>query len=368
LARRAHKISKNFFKDVRKSSVSSRKAMESATGAPVSSHATFKGAVQALKLWAALLSLTLLSILAFSSIQKISLSDRQAMRRRLFQGGVIACLSLMFEMVSGGMVFKFFGLKLAQISYFNQGITLMVLFFPLFFYRPYDKWIPLTLYGGLLLSSFFFDYDAGVLALLLMPVFFGLFSFSPYRIIKVMTGCSVAVILLGPLMTKYVLNYDLWQTHFSQAQDPSWLNRLRIWSYAANKSAQKPFLGWGLNSSRHATFHEVDIWHVKNPSNPRINHTYRTPSISLHPHNVTLQIWLELGAMGALIFAAVVASLGRVLRGAYLSHPLRRVLATIFAITFVFAHLSYGFWQSWWFAGLGFVFIWGALIQKDEST
>jgi O-antigen ligase len=56
----------------------------------------------------------------------------------------------------------------------------------------------------------------------------------------------------------------------------SWDARLNIWTFAADHVQSHPFRGWGLDASR--TF---------------------GPAIPLHTHNAQLQLWLELGAIGA---------------------------------------------------------------------
>jgi len=62
---------------------------------------------------------------------------------------------------------------------------------------------------------------------------------------------------------------------------PSWAARLEIWSYAANRALEKPMLGWGYEASREFM-----------------------PIIPIHPHNMSLQAWLELGLPGLLLLAA----------------------------------------------------------------
>ena len=72
-------------------------------------------------------------------------------------------------------------------------------------------------------------------------------------------------------------------------------------------------------------------------------------AMPLHPHNVAVQVWLELGALGALIAAA---SVWRAFRSvAALRSPVRRAaLSATLSAGFVVANLSYGAWQSWWLA------------------
>jgi exopolysaccharide production protein ExoQ len=76
--------------------------------------------------------------------------------------------------------------------------------------------------------------------------------------------------------------------------------------------------------------------------------------IPLHPHNAVLQIWLELGLVGAAVAAAMlclvaakviaVGGPGREAQG----HLLRGAFFTAVAVMSV----SFGIWQSWWLCTL----------------
>jgi O-antigen ligase len=108
----------------------------------------------------------------------------------------------------------------------------------------------------------------------------------------------------------------------------SWEARLDIWSYAATRVLQQPELGWGLDASR------------------RIG-----APVSLHTHNGALQIWLELGVVGAALFALVWTM---VFEAVARTAPQDRVGAAVCAgaagAYFTIGALSFGVWQEWWLA------------------
>ncbi|MGE0533281.1 MAG: O-antigen ligase domain-containing protein, partial [Hyphomonadaceae bacterium] len=74
------------------------------------------------------------------------------------------------------------------------------------------------------------------------------------------------------------------------------------------------------------------------------------PLLPLHPHNLSLQLWLETGVIGAALVAA--ALIWGAVRSARRS--LARVdaaaLAGALAAGALIAHFSYGAWQEWWVA------------------
>ena len=119
---------------------------------------------------------------------------------------------------------------------------------------------------------------------------------------------------------------------------PSAIHRIYTWEFTADRIAEHPFVGWGLDSSRAIPGGQELV-------------VQDGPALSLHPHNAGLQIWLELGLPGAVILAALLLVIGRGLAG--LPRPAMAPAAAAFAAAFVFASLSFGIWQNWWVAALG---------------
>lgn len=115
-------------------------------------------------------------------------------------------------------------------------------------------------------------------------------------------------------------------------------HRLCIWEFTAARILEKPLLGWGLDSSRSIPGGEVEC--VKNG-----------PSLSLHPHNAALQVWLELGLLGAFALSAAIALAFRYVAGMPAGAPQAGAAASL-AAALVIAFLSYGIWQNWWLAAL----------------
>jgi O-antigen ligase len=108
----------------------------------------------------------------------------------------------------------------------------------------------------------------------------------------------------------------------------SWAARFDIWSYAAARVAQQPWLGWGLDASRHFGL-----------------------AVPLHPHNAAMQVWLELGAVGAALFATVWAALfAAVARIAGADRSGAAACAGAAGAYFTIGALSFGVWQEWWLA------------------
>ncbi|MBV8166051.1 MAG: hypothetical protein JO021_04610 [Alphaproteobacteria bacterium] len=128
---------------------------------------------------------------------------------------------------------------------------------------------------------------------------------------------------------------------------PSAQHRLVIWEFVDRKIAERPLLGWGLESSR-AIPGGQEMTQVIHPD----GFWMPVARLPLHPHNGALQLWLELGAVGALLGAALVAAVLRRLAAPDLPPFARAAGLAAFTAAALEVSLSYGLWQSWWVAAL----------------
>jgi len=119
----------------------------------------------------------------------------------------------------------------------------------------------------------------------------------------------------------------------------SWEHRLRMWGYSLEIIQQAPFFGQGFDSSR--AFDELTF---QAPDGRDI------PVISLHPHNIGLQIWLETGLVGAVLACGFICALIKPALAACES-PLKAVgVAGLIAATATCGAVTIGVWQHWWWA------------------
>jgi O-antigen ligase len=116
-------------------------------------------------------------------------------------------------------------------------------------------------------------------------------------------------------------------------------HRLLIWSFAGDRIAERALAGWGLDSSRAIPGGEAPI---------RAGEMW----LPLHPHNAPLQLWLELGVPGAVLFALLIARAWLTLARA--EWPRLFAAATGASLTIALAGCvaAYGIWQEWWLGTL----------------
>lgn len=119
----------------------------------------------------------------------------------------------------------------------------------------------------------------------------------------------------------------------------SWSQRLGYWGHAIDAIDAHPLRGWGLDASR-----------------------MFSPGIQLHPHSGALQMWLELGVLGAIVaalfWALVMRGLNR--ERSDLTAAALTASATVYLL---FGALNFGLWQEWWLALGALVCVFGGLMS-----
>lgn len=151
---------------------------------------------------------------------------------------------------------------------------------------------------------------------------------------------SVLAVLTVPLTLPRLAQVPAFSHDAAQFKFSLW-HRLQIWSFVGDRIAERPLLGWGLDSSR-------SIPGGADPIGPGA----LVPKLPLHPHDAALQMWLELGLPGALLFAGLALWFWLALARAEWP-PLYRAAAGAGLAAAFFASLgTYGVWQEWWIATL----------------
>lgn len=199
-------------------------------------------------------------------------------------------------------------------------------------------WLALPMAAGTALLAHNFLSDAPVLAVGLAIAVGGLVWVWPRSGPKALALCAAGLVLLMPVVILAVRLLGLGQ-HLPE----SWEQRIGYWTYAMERIADHPFRGWGLDSSRAFS-----------------------PHIVLHPHNGALQVWLELGLLGA-----VAAALAYVFAFRRLARDERSLLACATAgsaaVYLFFGLVSFGVWQEWWLALGALVAVIAALGDGEEQ-
>ena len=160
--------------------------------------------------------------------------------------------------------------------------------------------------------------------------------------------CIAGTILFVPLVVRLLPVPDPQDAQARAYLPESAAHRVLIWQFAAGRIAERPLLGWGLDTARSMPGARrvipwesgVDLW-----GRPHFTSVVQMP---LHPHNAPLQWWMELGLPGAVLGTAVaLLALAAAARATRDRADRAAALGLVAAGTAV-AAISYGAWQSWW--------------------
>lgn len=127
----------------------------------------------------------------------------------------------------------------------------------------------------------------------------------------------------------------------------STLHRLVILSDTAQTISKHPILGHGYNTSK---FDEVNggklsffICNHNDPKKPSIKLDYT----AIHPHNFIMQLWLELGLIGVILWLSFTLMTLNIMTKKSDDHQLA---FSLYLCAHIHLLVSIGMWQSWWWA------------------
>ncbi|MCE2950513.1 MAG: O-antigen ligase family protein [Alphaproteobacteria bacterium] len=240
------------------------------------------------------------------------------------------------------------------LLYYNSGITgLCLILWPvLWLISRWRSSVAVTIFLCVIPFFMTFENHVSPLALMTGALFFALTYLFQKKFIYVFSAIVFVGMVGSPQITLRYLQPEKVEQILPQTAKGSYIHRLWIWRYVAHRALEKPFLGWGLESSRDIELKQGLLWGSEKfcfPYGGKIPYEgCANEAIPLHPHNVALQLWLELGAVGAVLFSFLFC--GGLLWIAHLpiSRSLRASMVSAFTCALVISTISFGFWQSKW--------------------
>jgi O-antigen ligase len=188
----------------------------------------------------------------------------------------------------------------------------------------------------ILISALLNGLSAAIIAIGLSVLFMTLAAFYPARIINILTGAAIGLVGFAPLLSGIAY---LTSDALRAAMPFSWEHRLVTWDYIGERIREHPIIGHGFDASRtfDASFDARGFTDLA--------------VVSLHPHNAGLHIWVETGVIGAVLGSTTLFLIGREAQK-YAAGGRARAIAAVGTIVplMIFASVSYGVWQHWWWA------------------
>jgi len=184
------------------------------------------------------------------------------------------------------------------------------------------------------------DSEAAKFGLLAVTGTFAL-SYAPFIWVKrLLTVALLGLIWMQPFFGNVMRNVPDAVIEATKAGHSR--ERIALWQAFSDVTHHYPVFGTGFASSPHMGRHPVA---------KHIDRAYRRMLRIGHPHNAFLQVWVELGAVGALFLSALVLWVLSCLSA--VPADIRRVgLMTLMAASAI-GLVSHGAWQGWWIAAIG---------------
>ncbi len=167
-----------------------------------------------------------------------------------------------------------------------------------------------------------------------------------------LVGLLVAVgVITAPMVP------GLFPDPLKPGQNLSWLSpsaahRILIWQNTFGHIKQKPLLGGGFDTAPPLYGIEDRVLYTFPQEIVGEVFQVQYEPIPLHPHNAVLQVWLELGAVSALIGLGLLLSILRAIGRMKHSRLTRAAAYSMFTAGLALASISFGIWQSWWLSSI----------------
>mgnify|MGYP003672969320 FL=1 len=183
------------------------------------------------------------------------------------------------------------------------------------------------------IAAFSFGTEVNAVAFTLGFVAAVLTAFWPRPMIAGVFGVVAGGVLVVPVVLPGLI--ALMPASVRESLPLSWVWRLEIWTYVSELIKDKPLFGYGLDASR--------------PLNSEMElGGYQIERLPMHPHNASLQIWLETGLIGAVLLTCMLVFLGgRIASAPRLTRDQAIATAWVLVSYVSLVLFSYGVWQEW---------------------
>jgi O-antigen ligase len=279
---------------------------------------------------------------------EIAPSARARLARALTGGVVVALTLLAIERFAGAPIIHWWhGAPPSQfenLGRYDRGVTVLVLLMAPVAVAAAAAWLRVLLIAGILATAALMLSASALMAAVATLVLYAIARLIPRLTAATMIAGIVTIGIAIPLATP---SYDTVLTLHAEAPwiKYSGIHRLLIWRFAADRIAERPVLGWGMDAARAIPGGKTDF----NDILPTLHYPGHAEALPLHPHDAALQWQLELGipglALALAIIAFVVYRIGW--RDELPAHARAAALA-LCGSALIVALLSFGIWQAWW--------------------
>ena len=297
---------------------------------------------------AKLLGYFLAAIVVVIVVDRLSDSEKRSVLIWAAAGLVIADLIVWVELGTAGAISGLFRPSPFVANFYSRGAAVSAcagLPIAIGLFRLSGSRQAFVFAGICLATIFFLANEAAKLAAVLgmimyMAVRWRRALFWPVILVPLAIG------IMSPMFFANGISDSLLCTIFNSKQSAA--HRLMIYEFSSRNIFEKPFLGWGMDASRSipggAGVAEIHNCRYRGQRPRTLNIGGLVP---LHPHNASLQVWLELGAVGVAILTGLLGLLIFRWQRSYASGDGRPLIAGLFIPIFFVFNISFGLWQGW---------------------
>ena len=271
----------------------------------------------------------------------------------------LACTSMLFELATGMALRRAIGVRIATYIFNRPVLTAVIVVAPLMLWldgRRKGRIAQILLMVLVAVTAAISESGSAVLGVLTLVLAYCAARAVPRATLAGLALATVAALGTAPVIGDIAQRVIPAAVHGELASSHS-RDRVEIWRSFGAAIRAAPIVGAGFGAS---------------PKLDAASEAARVPpelQILLgagHPHNAAIQIWAELGVVGAVLAGFVLLLMLR----AVSRLPFRQLT---FAVPFVAAAcavslVGHGAWQGWWAASLGTAVVWFRVAARQESA
>jgi exopolysaccharide production protein ExoQ len=157
----------------------------------------------------------------------------------------------------------------------------------------------------------------------------------PFWMTRISMVATYTFLIISPLLYTYFFppSWVVASPYFSWILSQSFFHRFLAWEFYSEKFFERPFLGWGVESARYL------------PTEPYLAPGYIN---TLHPHNNSIQAYVELGIPGGILYALFFAALFWLVSKNVKDRLSVAVCNATLAFGFVEAEITHNVWRNYW--------------------
>jgi len=173
----------------------------------------------------------------------------------------------------------------------------------------------------------------------------------PFWVTRIMMVSSYIFLVLSPLFYVYVAPPSVVTQlpYFSKILNRSLFHRFVGWELFSLKFFEHPFLGWGVESARYIPMETLNNKRYSSPLYFQGTNYLKLGKL-LHPHNNSIQVFVELGILGGLLYAFFFASLFWLVEKYVKDRLSVAVCNATLVFGFIAGEVTHNVWRNYWLA------------------